>query len=226
MATVTGVTAARAKSIEDRLIQSASRQGTSLVLTTVGGQVINVANAFPAIYESHPVGSIYLSVDSRNPSAYMGGGKWARWGVGRVPVSVNENDGNFNAVEKLGGVPDVTLDITQIPSHDHGALTGNQDRDHTHTGWANANGQHSHTQWISAHRTGIQGGGGLSVADNSYTTSTTWDAGSHDHTVGTYGASHGHYHGIAPQGGGGSHTNLQPYITCYMWKRMPDNWNP
>jgi microcystin-dependent protein len=48
---------------------------------------------------------------------------------------------------------------------------------------------------------------------------------SHSHGVGTIaGASAGaHTHTMsgstAATGSGGSHTNLQPYIVCYMWKR-------
>lgn len=121
MATVTGVTSARAKSIEDRLVSSASRQGTSLVLNTIGGQVINVPNAFPALFESYPVGSIYLSIDNRNPALYMGGGEWSRWGQGRVPISVNEANSRFDAAEEFGGTETVTLTGAQsgMPAHNH-----------------------------------------------------------------------------------------------------------
>lgn len=224
MATVTGVTAARANSIEDRLIVAAARQGTSLVFTTEGGQVINIANAFPAMYESTPVGGLFFGTSSANPSTYLGGGKWARWGKGRVPVGVDEADPNFNTVEKEGGASEVAITVAQMPAHDHGANTGYQSHDHSHTGYAAAGGSHTHGQAIPYHRTGISGGGGLSVADNSNYVQQTDAAGYHDHSVSTYGASSNHYHSITAQGGGAAHSNLQKYITCYIWKRMPDNW--
>lgn len=50
----------------------------------------------------YPVGSIYLSVNSTNPSQLFGG-EWEQWGKGRVPVGIDTNDTNFNTVEKTGG---------------------------------------------------------------------------------------------------------------------------
>ena len=50
----------------------------------------------------YPVGSIYLSTNSINPSEYFGG-EWESWGSGRVPVGIDTNDTNFNTVEKTGG---------------------------------------------------------------------------------------------------------------------------
>lgn len=47
----------------------------------------------------YPVGSIYMSVNKVNPSALFGG-TWAPWGAGKVPVCVDENDTDFNEVEK------------------------------------------------------------------------------------------------------------------------------
>lgn len=43
-------------------------------------------------------------------------------------------------------------------------------------------------------------------------TSPTSSAGAHTHSLTPKGKN-------ANTGGGGSHTNLQPYIVCYMWKR-------
>ena len=120
MATVIGVTAQRAEDIEDRLIVSATRQGTSLVLNTFGGSTVSVPNAFPPLYETYPIGSIYMSDSSANPSTYMGGGTWVRWGKGRVPVGVDENDTDFDSPNKEGGEKKVTLSVNEIPSHDHG----------------------------------------------------------------------------------------------------------
>ena len=50
----------------------------------------------------YPVGSIYLSTNSTNPSEYFGG-EWESWGSGRVPVSVDTRQTEFNTVEKTGG---------------------------------------------------------------------------------------------------------------------------
>lgn len=50
----------------------------------------------------YPVGSIYLSVNSTNPSQLFGG-EWEQWGKGRVPVGIDTNDSDFNTVQKTGG---------------------------------------------------------------------------------------------------------------------------
>ena len=50
---------------------------------------------------------------------------------------------------------------------------------------------------------------GVSGAD---ATAPTSSAGSHTHSLTPKGT-------IANAGGGASHSNLQPYIVCYMWKR-------
>lgn len=62
----------------------------------------------------YPVGSIYMSVNSENPSTLFGG-TWVSWGSGRVPVGVNTSDSNFNTVEKPGGSGFYTYNFT----HNH-----------------------------------------------------------------------------------------------------------
>ena len=78
--------------------------------TTIGGKSI-----FDLIY---PVGSIYMSVNSTNPSTLFGG-TWVAWGAGRVPVGVSSGDANFGSVEKTGGEKTHTLTIDEMPSHTH-----------------------------------------------------------------------------------------------------------
>ena len=52
------------------------------------------ANIVDIIY---PVGSIYLSVNSVNPSTLFGG-TWEAWGSGKVPVGVDTSDTDFDTV--------------------------------------------------------------------------------------------------------------------------------
>ena len=168
----------------------------------VYGKLLNeyIKQAIGAIY---PVGSIYMSVKNTNPSTYFGG-TWVAWGVGRVPVGVNTNDTNFATVEKTGGTTTVTLTTAQIPSHSHGAgtLAAASAGAHTH------NLKNQKTSW------GTSGGNRVLVdATSGYTAITnksTTSAGAHTHTVSG---------STAAAGSGSAHNNLQPYITCYMWKR-------
>lgn len=151
----------------------------------------------------YPVGSIYMSVNATNPSAYFGG-TWVAWGAGRVPVGINTSDGNFNTVEKTGGAAAVTLSASQIPSHTHakGTLATASAGAHTH------NLQNQKAPWgtNASNRVLVDATSGYTAVTNKATTS----AGAHSHTVSG---------STAATGGGGSHNNLQPYIVCYMWKR-------
>lgn len=225
MATVTGVTKAKMEQIQNNTIISARvengilyfKKGDNSTEFDVGRIVL------PAI-DAWPVGSIFMNVSPTNPKILLGVPSnspvtWVRWGQGKMPISLDSANARFDTVEETGGLERVTLTQTEMPSHDHGGSTGWQSHDHTHTGYAHPAGQHSHTQWVPNHRSGISGGGGLSVADNSNTTTPTWDAGYHDHAVTTNGVSQNHYHGISANGGNGSHENMPPYITVYMWKR-------
>lgn len=154
----------------------------------------------------YPVGSIYMSVSATNPSTYFGG-TWVAWGSGRVPVGINTSDSNFSTVEKTGGASTVTLTTSQMPSHTH-TFTGSS---------ATTNSKGAHTHDLKLTKTAWSGSSSSRVVVDStdYTALTndaTTSAGAHTHTLTAKGSN-------ANTGGGGAHTNLQPYITCYMWKR-------
>ena len=165
----------------------------------------------------YPVGSIYFSVKNENPSSKFGG-TWVAWGSGRVPVGVNSSDGNFNSVEKTGGASTVTLSTAQIPKHTHKV-----------SGSTNSTGSHSHREndylWANQKPATVSSFKHQIIVDNApggvwftcreqvggmRAEMSTDSAGTHSHSFScTSGSS----------GSGSSHTNLQPYITCYMWKR-------
>lgn len=66
----------------------------------------------------YPIGSIYQSTSTTNPSTFMGG-TWERFGNGKVLVGVSETESEFNASMKVGGAKTHTLTIEEIPSHSH-----------------------------------------------------------------------------------------------------------
>lgn len=82
---------------------------------TVDGFAISKLTILNMIY---PVGSIFISTSSANPATTMGG-TWTRFGNGRVLVGVDENDADFNTVNKTGGEKAHTLTIPEMPSHTH-----------------------------------------------------------------------------------------------------------
>jgi microcystin-dependent protein len=216
VATVTGVTAARATQIENASVVGASIQGNDLVLVTKGGTQINVGRIIPPLVNSYPVGSIYMTDRAANPSTYMGGGTWVRWGKGRVPVSIDEAQAEFATLEGVAGEKTVALNQGHMPPHDHGGNTGYQSHDHSHTGYTDVQGAHAHNYFAPSTDSGAVGG---STIYRQRTATVTDTQGAHSHNVQTYGASSNHYHSIPVNGSGISHQNLQPYINVYMWKR-------
>lgn len=139
---------------------------------------LNNLEIFDRIY---PVGSIYMSVNSTNPSNYFGG-TWVSWGQGRVPAGVDTSDTEFSTVEKAGGEKSHTLSIDEMPSHNH--TRGGSD-----AGW---------------------GAGNYGAITDVLV------------SLGTTSANQLFFHAAGATNSTGSslaHNNLQPYITCYMWKR-------
>ena len=156
--------------------------------------------------EPYPVGSIYISINKTNPEELFGG-TWETWGSGRVPVGVDDNQTEFNTVEKNGGEKNVALTVNQMPKHSHtfsgttstASLVGRFMAEAWNTHWADG------IVKLTVPNPNLSGTSGNGFGQGNYTI----DA-SHSHTVtGTIGEA----------GGGGAHNNLQPYITCYMWKR-------
>lgn len=178
----------------------------------------------------YPIGSIYMSVSNVNPSTLFGG-TWVAWGSGRVPVGVDANNTNFNTVEKTGGANTVTLTEAQMPKHHHdkGTLSASNNGAHAHTATTSINyaGSHNHAVYYynNAVITGSKGYLlGTTSTNSGKRTSSMDNAGNHNHTATTTMNSDGvHNHPVtgttSDTGSGQAHNNLQPYITCYMWKR-------
>jgi hypothetical protein len=153
-----------------------------------------------SIKKMWPVGSIYMSVNNANPSIYFPGTTWTAWGSGRVPVGVNEGDADFGTVEKTGGEKTSTNTSSGSGTSGSTAISIAQMPNHNH--------QFKYRQM------GITTG-------NWAANITEKDApnGAEDKVTYTEftGGGQGHTHSTPNH----QHTVsiLQPYITCYMWKR-------
>ena len=183
--------------------------------------------------EAYPIGAIYLSVNSTNPGTLFGG-TWVQWGAGKVPVGIDTSQTEFSTVEKSGGEKTHQLSADELPSHTH-SIGGHTHTlgNHSHTiagGATTAASSGAHTHVLKASNVFGSGTARSGVYNNGgNTASTAMDsAGAHTHSVpahshtcsannGNTGANSAYNSGSV--GSGSSHNNLQPYITCYMWKR-------
>lgn len=62
----------------------------------------------------YPVGTIYQSTNSANPSTFMGG-TWERYAKGQVLVGLDESDTDFSTSGKTGGEKTHKLTATELP---------------------------------------------------------------------------------------------------------------
>lgn len=141
--------------------------------------------------DAWPIGSVFLAVVSTSPATLLGGGTWQQIAGGRVLVGQTGGDADFDTAEETGGAKTVTLQTSELPSHNHGV---------TDPG-------HVHAQQRFPTATGGSTGftvdtsmSGTQAAANNTASATT---------------------GITTQnaGGGAAHENMPPYLVVYMWKR-------
>lgn len=141
----------------------------------------------------YPVGSIYMSATMSTASQVGAalGGTWVAWGSGRVAVGVDTSQTDFNTSEKTGGSKTHT---NQLGNNGAAAIRNYQDR--TFVG------------------DGATGATSLWTIDG--TTSQVW---SWTHNSDSQYATNLGYSGVRLYGRTESGSSLQPYITCYMYKR-------
>ena len=231
-------------------------EGENLASSTVPGiitenRVEEIANTKTnttlATWCPFPVGAIYMSTTSANPSTFWTGTTWQAFATGKTIVGIDTSDTDFNSVNKVGGSKEVVLTIPNLPSHNH--TVG--DNSHSHT--ANGVGDHSHTlndhsHYIAPHQHATSWGErdkpgywGNYGASNSYIGSGDTDgdnnmfltspvdqwtngagavgmsgSGAHSHTINATT----HSHTLSDTGSNTAHSNLQPYIVTYIWKRI------
>lgn len=173
-------------------------QGGKLILELRDDTDIEVASAVDLAW---PVGSIFISAVSTNPSTLLGGGVWTRFAKGRMLMSLDETQAEFDTVEETGGSKTHTLTEAEMPPH-------------THNGTTASSGAHTHDTRSYGHtNSGASATGSLfmrqtpSGADATYDITST-SAGSHTHSFTTQST-----------GGGQAFSQLPPYINVYMWKR-------
>lgn len=151
---------------------------------------------YATLSDVYPVGSVYLSVNNVNPSTLFGG-TWTSFGAGRVLMGVPSG----GSAEATGGSETASisahthttaghvLTLNEIPEHNHALLNYNVD------------GNTSYTFTKSSVESNIKKGFDGNVM-------TTYKGGGQSHS-----------HGDTGLAGGTTINVVQPYITCYMWKR-------
>ena len=138
----------------------------------------------------YPVGSIFISISATDPGTSLGFGTWSRFGEGRMLVSQNSSDSDFDTAEETGGAKTHTISESQLPSHQHFTMNtgngfGNSLEDNVNnTGTTNSRGGLGNNDYIMQ---------SVSSAANAGKTSSV--------------------------GSGSAVTHMNPYIVAYMWKR-------
>lgn len=143
----------------------------------------------------YPVGSIYISTVSTNPSELFGFGTWEAMPAGRVLLAQGKSGWGttYNAGE-TGGEATHQLTVGELPAHTHSAST-------------NTTGEHTHTYTFKR----------MSGSDSS----PSRYASSGDPAIYQSSSSGSHSHSVTVNSIGSNqpHNNIQPYISVYMWKR-------
>ena len=166
---------------------------------------LNLENVNDLISALRPaIGDIEINVTGTNPENKYAGTTWVAWGSGRVPVGIDTAQTEFNTVEKTGGEKSHKMTAAENGPHYH---TGGN---HYHGPGAGSYYANSAGSLPESETVGAISGSGWKMPQI-VETSGYW-TGSNKTGLGGVVAT-------TSSGSGTAHNNLQPYITCYMWKR-------
>lgn len=157
-----------------------------------------------------PVGSIYISTTATNPNTLLGFGTWSAFGAGRVLVSQDTGQAEFDTLGETGGAKTHTLSAAEMPAHTH---TQNA---HTHTQDAHTHIQDSHTHNVPRVNTTGTGNGYAQSGNGAFANNINSTTATNQNTTATNQNTTATNQNT---GGGGAHNNLQPYIVVSMWQR-------
>lgn len=184
----------------------------NLLPPTAAGDAVNLG--YLQSTGAWPVGSIYMSVDTRNPNLIFGFGTWVAFATGRVILGsgswtdINNETKTFTN-SGSGGEYSHKLSVNEMPSHTFpvNGLTISSAGAHKHT--IAVGGGSSGPRQVVSIDSNINDGyewkgstlGGKPSVDES---------GSHTHQLlGT----------LPSVGNDARHNNIQPYIVCNIWRR-------
>ena len=193
-----------------------------------------------------PVGAIYMSTTSANPGTFWTNTTWQAFATGKTIIGIDTSDTDFNSVNKTGGSKEVVLTVPNLPIHSHTVGDNSHSHsvnavgDHSHT-----LNDHSHylpphqhgSGWGEQNQTGYWGnwpgnnfrGSATTDGDNNMFLTSPVDqwtngagavgmsgSGAHSHTINATT----HSHTLSNTGSNTAHSNLQPYVVTYIWKRI------
>ena len=153
----------------------------------------------------YPIGSIYLSVNSVDPSTLFGG-TWEK-----IKDKFLLSDGDTYSIGSTGGEATHTLTIDEMPSHNHSAIS-DSNGDHNHslvsiTGYDDHNFINGTGEFLIQNSDTTMGWS--SAVNTSLKYGSTGNAGSHSHSL-----------TVNSTGGSQPHNNMPPYLTINVWKRV------
>ena len=162
----------------------------------------DVTDLYNLIY---PIGSIYLSVNSVDPSTLFGG-TWEK-----IKDKFLLSDGDTYSIGSTGGEATHTLTIDEMPSHDHSAISSSNG-DHNHslvsiTGTDDLNFINGTNEFLIQNSDTTMGW--PQSVNTSLKYGSTGNAGSHSHSL-----------TVNSTGGSQPHNNMPPYLTINVWKRV------
>lgn len=205
--------------------------GTSLyvssnrVVDMGGNRVRNVANPIEdqdavtvasARNIAWPVGSIYLTIDNRNPSGILGFGVWERFSSGRVIIGAGtvvdgNNDTGVFVNGEVGGAMNGILSERHLARHAHGL---------TNVSTSSA-GNHKHDSGVAIRAANENPFGVAAMTPNNH----SYEHHKYGESIGRpYTSTEGlHTHSISGTvdytGTGDKFPIMQPWITCNIWVR-------
>lgn len=169
----------------------------------------------------YPVGSVYISFNSADPSTLFGG-TWVR-----LKDTFLLANGDSYAPNTSGGSATKTIDVNNLPSHTHPCSTvGN----HTHTrGGMNITGSITAQKIDSGIDDNFNSSGAFVVQNDKHRVADAgtgvfsgWTGFSFDASrswVGATSPNGSHTHTIGAIGGGLPLNIMPPYTTVYAWRR-------